>query len=266
MSSSLFTDDSLVSILVPFVGKVEARIEALLTRDVAMPDALTTDKPTPELPDALLDGFCSDLVQLIQRTREFAVVSKRDISPEMISEFTYLLTAFVDEMLISTLNTQLPQRFIGTVEHLVFGTRNAGEQVFMRIERLLARRSQLDVGLAGAYLLLLSLGFKGQYFQQGRSEILAQYHRDLSSLALRLSTDSVRHPMPPDGSNASGAMVGMAMHRRLSFLWCTIVLTWLTAVISLEILWRKETAPVRKAVADLHAPMSPTHPRGMIDE
>lgn len=263
MSSSLFINDSLVSILVSFSGKVEARIATLLTRDVVMPTALTADESTPELPDALLDGICSDLVQLIQRTREFAVVSQRDVSSETISEFTYLLTAFVDEMLISTLNTQLPQRFSGAIEHMVFGTRNAGEQVFMRIERLLARRSQLDVGLAGAYLLLLSLGFKGQYFQQGKSEVLAQHHRDLSSLALRLSPDSADRPIPPDGSrDASGAMAGMAMHRRWSLLWCAIGLTWLAAVVSMEIFWRSETAPVRRAVADLHAPMSRAPLRG----
>ncbi len=258
MSSSFFANDRLVSILVPFIGKVEARIAALLNRDVVTPTSLTRNEPTLELSDALLDGICSDMVQQIQKTRDLAVVSQRDVSSETISEFIYLLAAFVDEMLISTLNTQLPHRFNGTVEHMLFGTRDAGEQVFVRIERLLARRSQLDLGLAGAYLLVLSLGFKGQYFQQGTSEVLAQYHRDLSSLALRSSTDSVSRPILLEGSNESGARAGMTIHRRLSLLWCAIGLTWLAAVIGMEVFWRSEVAPVRRAVADLHPPVSPT--------
>lgn len=259
IKTNLFVDDSLVSVLVPFVGKVETRIAALMARDVVTSPVLPRNEHGFELSDSLLDGLCADLVREIQQTRDFAVVAQRSISSETITEFAYLLAALVDEMLISTLSNRLPRRFNGAVEYMIFGTRDAGEQVFMRIERLLARRSQLDIGLAGAYVLVLSIGFKGQYFQQGKSEVLAQYHRDLSSLALHSRTESVSQ-VPVVGSDEFRATPRMAMHRRLSLLWGAIGLTWLAAVIGMEIFWRIETVSVRRTVAELYAAVVPTKP------
>jgi len=258
MEKKLFSNDSLVSLLVPFVGKVESRIAALLAREVVTSKTLTRNETAFEFSDELVNGVCADIVQEIQQTRNAAVVAQPGLSVETISEFIYLLAALVDEMLIAMSNTQLPQHFNGEVEHMVFGTRDAGEQVFMRIERLLARRSQLDFSLAGAYLLVLSLGFKGQYFQQGKSEVLTQYHRDLSSVALRSGADSLPRKVPVDATDGASVTSGVATHHQLSLLWFAIGLTWLAAVVGMEIFWRIETAPVRRTVVELHAPVSPT--------
>lgn len=256
MKETLFFNKTLVSILVPFIEKAETRITTLLTHESAMPASLGSKSPT-ELSDAALDGACADLVQIIHHTRDFVLSTQRSLLPETSSEFIYLIVALVDEMLISILNRQLPRRFSGEVEHLVFGTRNAGEQIFIRIERLLARRSQLDISIAGAYLLVLSLGFKGQYFQRGASEELLRCHRELSTLAL-LPLADMSYQRHTNSVVGVGKKPRILIHQQLSILCCAIGLIWLAGLISMEILWRTETAPLRRAIVELHLHFSPT--------
>lgn len=256
MKKRVFVNDGLASIIVPFVGKMESRIATLLMRDVLRSGEEGSDERMFELPEELLDGICADIVEEIYRTRDSAIVSRLGLSSETISEFIYLLAALVDEMLISMLKAQLPRRFNGMVEYAVFGTRDAGEQVFMRIDRLLSRRSQLDFSLAGAYVLMLSLGFRGQYFQQGKSEVIARYHRDLSALALRIETDSIVSRLPGDVN--AGARPELATYRTLLFLWCAVGLTWLVAVLYMEILWSSETEALRRTADKLLEAALPT--------
>ena len=255
MKVNLFTNDSLVSTLVPFVGKVEMRISALLAHEVVTSTSLKRDEDTIELSDALIEGVCADIVQDIQQTRDFTAVAHRSLSSDAISEFIYLMVALADEMLISTLKNQLPRRFSGAVEHIVFGTRDAGEQVFLRIERLLARRSQLELNLACAYLLVLSLGFKGQYFQQEQNEVLVRYHCDLSALALCLRTDATSQQTLLAEIDDHAVKPSMSMHYKLLILWCVIGLTWLAAVIGMEISWKVRTAVVRQSISELYVPV-----------
>lgn len=257
MKENLFTNDSLVSILVPFVGKVEIRILALLAHQVVTSSSLKRNEDILELSDALIEGVCADIVQDIQQTRDLTAVAHRSLSSDAISEFIYLMVALVDEMLISTLKNQLPRRFSGAVEHIVFGTRDAGEQVFLRIERLLARRSQVELNLACAYLLVLSLGFKGQYFQQGQNEVLIRYHRDLSAIALCLRTDATSQQTLLAGIDERVVKPSMSMHHKLLILWFAIGLTWLAAVIGMEISWKVRTAVVRQSISELYISVMP---------
>lgn len=259
MTQTVFADDALARILVPFAARVEARLAALPVSDVA-----TTFLPPPasgalELATGLLDGLLSDLMQEIQQMRVVASSTNRGLASELIAEFIYLLAAFVDEMLISTLKSRLPHRLNGGVEHMLFGTRDAGEQVFLKIDLLLARRSQLDLSLAGAYLLVLSLGFKGQYFLQGSNEVLSRQHRDLAAFAL-LPLGG----MPPQ---RRAAVIGdwersprrIPMRQFLFILWLVIGLTWAASIVGMDIFWRAETAFTRDAAAELNVPVSQTH-------
>lgn len=248
---TLFANDCLVNALIPFVGRIDARLSLLTAQQ-----SITATLPQP-LPDALIDGFCDDMVREIQETRDAAASMHRGLSSDAIADFTYLLAAFVDETLISTFQDRLPHRFNGVLENTLFGTMDAGEQVFVRMDRVISRRSQSDAALAGAYLLVLSLGFRGQYFAIGAGEEISRYHHELSGLALAPGgeREAPRMALPAADHDAGWWRVPSYGQRRL--LYAAVVATWVVAIIGMEVSWHMVTAPIRTAVAKLDVADTP---------
>jgi type IV/VI secretion system ImpK/VasF family protein len=109
----------------------------------------------------------------------------RMLSAELISEFSYVLAAWVDELLIRRFSSYFPETYYGYTERTLFGTASAGEKIFEKIDRLVTRKSQGDVALAAVYLVLLSLGFRGQYSVLDTQQKVLSYRRALVAFAMQ---------------------------------------------------------------------------------
>ncbi len=65
------------------------------------------------------------------------------------------------------------------LEYRLFGSKVAGEQIYRKLEKLLAERDPANAELAALYLLALSLGFRGRYRGAEDAGVLDRYRREL---------------------------------------------------------------------------------------
>jgi type IV/VI secretion system ImpK/VasF family protein len=246
-SHQLFIDGTLAELLIDFTGRVTERVENLPSAHaVTGPVAAQAARAKS---DELLDGLCSDLAWEVQQSRDKAAAEYRNLTADTLADFTYLMAAYVDEYLIFKLRDRLTAGFRGAVEQQLFGTGNAGEQIFLKIQRLTSRRGSRDADLAAAYLLILSLGFKGQFIVEDSSGVLKNYYRELSRMAL---TGAADHSPPARMLRASQSAIParMGFRRQHSvILWACAVLVWALAITYLDAVWRQASAPVRKSLS-----------------
>lgn len=251
MKNAPFTNDSLVVPVIEFIGAVDTRMAALQAQLLALPLPSREDALKNMLPEALVEGACADLMREIQRLGESTTIEHRALTPDVMAEFTYLLAAWVDETLIRTFRERLPRRYSGAVEHLLFGTMDAGEQIFTRIERMVARRSHSDASLAAAYLLILSLGFRGQYPERGETEALARYHRELSQIALDYSSQTIRAERTMDVDTSAYHQSRMLPRRQTVLLWALTAILWIIVMVGMDITIGQLTKPIQRLLHEL---------------
>lgn len=254
MAAATFINGSLVDELIRFVGMVDERIAALQAH-VASGAGSESPRQHAEnqLPEALIEGAGVDLMRQIRSLGDAAAIAHRELPAEVIAEFTYLLAAWVDETLIRIFSERLPRFNGGMVEYQLFGTMDAGEQIFAKIERIIARRSYSDICLAAAYLLALSLGFRGQYSEHGTSNELARYHRELSLIALLPSDRAADPQVALSTASLHSDGPGILGKLRPGLLWTGVGMVWLVAIIALEVKWHRALEPVQHALAGLTA-------------
>ena len=88
------------------------------------------------------------------------------LSHDLQEELVYLMAAFADESFICLLDWPGKDYW---AEHLMelrlFHSQIAGQEIFHRIDTLLARQDFGTEELAAVYLMVLALGFKGQYLR-----------------------------------------------------------------------------------------------------
>lgn len=102
-----------------------------------------------------------------------------DYGVQYYKEAQYVMAVLADEMF---LNLNWPGRNAWKADLLetrLFGTYNAGDQFFKRLQNLLETGSQVQSELAIVYLLALSLGFKGRYRGITSTTKLDDYRRQL---------------------------------------------------------------------------------------
>lgn len=102
-----------------------------------------------------------------------------DYGVQYYKEAQYVMAVLADEIF---LNLNWPGRNAwksDLLETRLFGTYNAGEQFFKRLEKLLETGNQVQSELAMVYLLALSLGFKGRYRGLSSTSKLDDYRRQL---------------------------------------------------------------------------------------
>ena len=141
------------------------------------------------LPSLALEGACSDMSQSIQAMCDAMALRSRELSPEVLSNFAYAMTAWADEAMILRFSERLPRPLVVSVERRLFGTMDAGDEVFLRIERAIERRSSSDVLMYPVYLLLLSMGFRGRFAESMDTETLTRLHGELADLAIARRRD-----------------------------------------------------------------------------
>ncbi len=85
-----------------------------------------------------------------------------DVESAKVAQVQYAFVAIVDETLLYESWPAQALWHENPLEYRLFGSRNAGEQVPDRIERLLRDKEPLMCDLAAVYLTCLELGFRGR--------------------------------------------------------------------------------------------------------
>ncbi|MFM7759368.1 MAG: DotU family type IV/VI secretion system protein [Burkholderiaceae bacterium] len=179
-------------------------------------------------------------------------------------ELRYLMAALADELLL-TRDWPGRSRFTDTlIETRLFGSSTAGDQIFQRIDALLAGAGDASPPMAPLYLFAISIGFEGRHRGLNSDQALQPlrdalfrliYRRDAQlgpnlaghpSLSDRvLSPQAYRYPL----SNMVPVRFFRISRATLGFIGTMLLLLALS-----QVAWRWTTAPVRKALE----PSAPT--------
>lgn len=244
-----FVDDSLCNIFLPFVERVSLRVDMLLQQEVFTRQAFSEAPDTNPLKESLIEGVCDDLISEVRSAWDCVLVSQRNLSADSVRDFVYLMAAFADEVLIVALSGCLPHGQSGAIERGLFGSMEAGEQIFLRIDRLIGRRSELDLGIAAVYLLALCLGFKGQFLSQRRGE-LDRYRSELSDFAVSSRPDAqAAHRNVISAKSAPW----IPTSRHIKGLWAAVAFVWLVAMLVMSITWSRNASLLGPVIASLDA-------------
>ena len=180
-------------------------------------------------------------------------------------ELRYLMAAIADELLL-TRDWPGRSRFTETlIETRLFGSSVAGDQIFQRIDTLLAGTSDVTAPMASLYLCAISVGFEGRHRGLKSDEALQPLRQALFRLIYRrdaqlgpilagqpdlnervLSPQAYRYPL----SNIVPVRFFRFSRGMLGFVGTMLLLLALS-----QVAWRWTTAPVRKALE----PSAPAH-------
>ncbi|MFM8464667.1 MAG: DotU family type IV/VI secretion system protein, partial [Burkholderiaceae bacterium] len=173
-------------------------------------------------------------------------------------ELRYLMAALADELLL-TRDWPGRSRFTDTlIETRLFGSSTAGDQIFQRIDALLAGAGDASPPMAPLHLFAISIGFEGRHRGLNSDQALQPlrdalfrliYRRDAQlgpnlaghpSLSDRvLSPQAYRYPL----SNMVPVRFFRISRATLGFIGTMLLLLALS-----QVAWRWTTAPVRKAL------------------
>jgi len=179
-------------------------------------------------------------------------------------ELRYLMAALADELLL-TRDWPGRSRFTETlVETRLVGSSTAGDQIFQRIDALLAGASDASPTMAPLYLFAISIGFEGRHRGLKSDEALQPLRDALFRLIYRrdvqlgqhlaghpvlndrvLSPQAYRYPL----SNIVPVRFFRVSRATLGFIGTMVLLLALS-----QVAWRWTTAPVRKELE----PSAPT--------
>lgn len=102
-----------------------------------------------------------------------------DYGVQYYREAQYVMAVLADEIFLNLDWSGRSAWKADLLETRLFGTYNAGEQFFTRLQNLLETGNQAQSELAIVYLLALSLGFKGRYRGVSSNSRLDEYRRQL---------------------------------------------------------------------------------------
>jgi type VI secretion system protein ImpK len=222
--------------------------------------ARTGQPPAGTDPDQVADGnrlpfMVRRLTELLARLEHAA--GQRGggmVEAERFQECRYALVALADDLMLSI---DWPGRTAWLREPLemrLFGSQKAGQEIFERIDQLLARDVGADRELAVVYLLTLSLGFRGplqnatggKRIAQLKGQLFSHYfHRSPEAGRLtgqRLIPASYRHILV---DSAPGQLPYL---RPWLFTAAAVVLVWLAAA---QLAWVGTAGPLEQMAATL---------------
>lgn len=144
-------------------------------------DAGQDQDPVQGLSTHLLGILKQQAVESVRRGGEYGV--------SLYKEAQYVMAALADE-------TFLYMEWEGKdvwkshlLEFRLFGTHVAGELFFQRLDKLLKERDSAFTGMAAAYLLALSLGFRGKFRDKDDEGQLDYYRGQLFAFIYRKNPD-----------------------------------------------------------------------------
>lgn len=170
---------------------------------------------------------------------------------EGLDEARYLKAAMADEILLHT-------RWIGRdlwtahlLEASLFHTRIAGDQVFRRIEQLLADQEPSRRPLARLYLLALGAGFQGHQRGGVDTDRLMRWRVELQAFSNQRPTDPAgRDPVLSDQPYRNVLSHLAPRRTRVFSRWSVFFLGVILGLLALsEVLWLWQSWPVRRALS-----------------
>lgn len=154
-----------------------------------------------------------------------------EYAAEVYREAQYLMAALADEVFLHLDWHGREDWQANLLEQRLFGSHNAGDTVFQRIDRILRARDPLEGELAKVYLLGLGLGFQGRFRGPGGSGRIDGYRRQLFAFITNEDPDAPRETKPlfPE---AYASTLDVGEGSRLAYL-----RHWILALLLLVALW-----------------------------
>jgi type VI secretion system protein ImpK len=177
-------------------------------------------------------------------------LSASSISHGYLEEMTYIMAAFADEAFLCLLDWNGKSYWRDHLMELrLFRSQIAGQEIFKRIDKVIARRDHGAEELCAVYLMVLALGFKGQYLHHPgavdtyRSKLfdrLQMTNPELRQESRHLIPEAYRHTV------TEGAPVRLPEPRKWWLVVAAILAGWL---ILSTIGWLQLTRPTRQLLA-----------------
>ena len=183
------------------------------------------------------------LISLFQRQAVSAWRYGGTYGAEFYKEAQYVMVALADEVFLHTEWEGQKTWVSNLLESRIFKTHAAGEIFFDRLDRLLHGQNPVYRDLAAVYLMALSLGFKGKYYDTDDKGEIARYRRQLFSFICRRDPEldnQARHVFP----EAYYHNVREESPRKLSdprkwiVLLCLVIIAY---VVATQVLWSQLT-------------------------
>lgn len=179
-------------------------------------------------------------------------------------ELRYLMAAIADELLLSR-DWPGRARFTETlIETRLFGSSVAGDQIFQRIDALLAGSGDTPPSMAALYLFAISTGFEGRYRGLNADEALQPLRDALFRLIYRRDAqlgssvagqpDLSERVLSPQAYRYALSNIAPVRFFRFNLGTLAFIGTMLLLLALSQVAWRWTTAPVRKALE----PSAPT--------
>jgi type VI secretion system protein ImpK len=149
------------------------------------------DFPEPYQPSdssRLTTQVWHSLVSLFQRQATSAWRYGGAYGAEFYKEAQYVMVALADEIFLHTKWEGQKAWVSNLLESKLFHTHAAGQLLFEKMDRLLREQNPVYKDLAAVYLMALSLGFKGKYYDRDDGQI-ARYRRQLFAFICRREPD-----------------------------------------------------------------------------
>jgi type VI secretion system protein ImpK len=171
------------------------------------------------------------LVGLLERQAIAVRRSGGEYAAEVYREAQYLMAALADEVFLHLAWQGRDDWQANLLEQRLFGSHNAGDVVFQRIDRILRARDPLEMELAKVYLTALGLGFQGRFRGPGGTARVDEYRRQLYAFVTNQDPDAVREAKPlfPE---AYASTLDAGEGSRLAYL-----RHWVVALLLFFVLW-----------------------------
>lgn len=243
-------NDCLLRYIIDYVESLNARLRPLSLLDpVSLMSSL-------EVVDAAIHGDIESMLNRVQ-------IEFQNFSRSPLDDFLYLLSAWTDEALVEVSRGKFALPKHASLEWQRFGTMDAGERLFEKIEQSIARHDEADRYMLPAYLYVLLLGFKGQFEQIRGVSPLVVFKEKI--LALSSRDTAIDHLWNLPKSNGGISLLAVRWRLRLIIarewlLACSIII-WIFAFIFANAYWHFENSkwdsdnvPVKTTTAKVDTP------------
>lgn len=122
----------------------------------------------------------NDLHELLESQAFEASKKGGEFAVDYYSEAQFVMAALADELFLNTLDWPGKQYWTeNLLEGRIFGTHDAGDLFFQKLNDFLENRDPLRTDIAEVYLLALGLGFEGKYRGMPDQRQLDHYRKEL---------------------------------------------------------------------------------------
>ena len=182
-----------------------------------------------------------------------------------LDETRYLKAALADELLLHSVWLGQAAQLDFLLEDHLFHTRHSGQEIFVRIDRLLRDPSERAAYLSSIYLFVINAGFQGQYrgdpFAEDRlQEIAGQLFRrayrrppEALSKTIRATGHVDRRICHQAYENVLSGLAPIKVFRFTKGMVLFIGL-FLALGLSSQLIWLSISGPVRQALEDTGVP------------